>query len=86
MVRTKRSAWAFRFGGARRKAHGLHTGCGERLTNRLTEQRVPIVKQEALAGQEAIEGIGELATALDHPRAVGLGRDAGNLDAASRAR
>src|SRR5262249_19457083 len=56
----------------------------ERLAKRVTEQRVPIVEQEALADQEAIDRIGELATALHHPRAVGLGRDASDLDAPRR--
>ena len=54
--------------GARREAHRLHTGGGECLTKRLTKQRVPIVEQEALADQEAIDRIGELRTASSPSR------------------
>jgi len=42
------------------------------------------MEQETLAHQKAIDGISELATALDHPRAVGLGRDPGDVDTARR--
>jgi hypothetical protein len=66
------------------KGHCLDTRCGEGLTKRLSEQRVPIVEQKPLAHQEAIDGIGEQATALDHPRTVRLGRDAGDLDTSRR--
>ncbi len=67
--------------GARREAHGVHAGCRKRLTKRLTKQRVSIVEQVTLADQESIDRIGDLTTALDHPRAVGLGPYPRNLDA-----
>ena len=42
------------------------------------------MEQETLAQKEAIDGIRELATALDHPRAVGIGCDPGDVDSARR--
>ena len=64
---------------------GLDTGGGECFTKGFRKQRVPIVEQETLADQEAIDGIGQLATALDHPGAVGLGGDPGDVDREPRA-
>jgi hypothetical protein len=42
------------------------------------------MEQETLAHQKAIDGISELATALDHPGAIGLGCDPGDVDTPRR--
>lgn len=69
-----RSDWA-----SAGKAQGLNAGRSERLSKGLTEQWIPIVEKMALADEEAIDGISALAAVLDHPRAVGLGCDPGNV-------
>jgi len=62
----------------------FNTRAGQCLAERDREERIPIVDQEAFARQEAIVGIGDVATHLAHPRSVGLRRDAGDLDSARR--
>jgi len=67
--------------GMRGEAYRLHARGGQCLTKCLTEERVPIVQQEALPAQSAIDRIGDLATALRDPCAVRPGHDASNVDA-----
>jgi hypothetical protein len=84
IVLTKRSAYALRFWRPRRQADRLHAGRSQRVTKRIGEARIAIMKEEAFRSQESVNRIGELATALDHPGTVRLGEDASDLHASRR--
>jgi hypothetical protein len=84
IVRTKRSAYALRFGerGGRRTT-STPPRC-EGLPKTHGEQRIPIVSQIALASETAVVDIRHVATDLAHPRGVGLRGDPGDLDVPRR--
>ena len=67
-----------------RQADRLDTGRRQRVTKRVGEAWIAIMKEEAFPAQASINRIGELATALDHPGTVRLGEDAGDLHPSRR--
>jgi len=64
----------------RRQLHGFHPNIGEHVQELGCEQRVTIMDQVALALQEPVAGIRDVATHLAHPAGIGLRRDSGDLD------
>jgi hypothetical protein len=70
IVLAKRSAYAFEIWRPRRQPERLDSGHSQRVTKRVAEAWIAIMKEEAFPWQASINRIGELATALDHPGTV----------------
>ena len=62
-----------------RQADGFDTGRRQRASKRVGEPWVAVMEEEAFPAQASFIWIGQLATALDHPGAVRLADDAGDL-------
>jgi hypothetical protein len=62
-----------------RQAKRLDTGRRQRVSKRVGEAWIAIMQEEAFPPQASLIWIGELATALDHPGAIRLAEDAGDL-------
>ena len=77
---------AFRVGiqvrGASGEADGGDTRRGERVSHGRTEEWVAVVDEEPHVPEESVVGIGGVPHELGNPGPVGLGVDAGDLNAA----
>src|SRR4029453_7780839 len=67
-----------------RRPEGSDTARWQRVSKRIGEARIAVMEEEALPREASVIGIGERATALDHPGAVRLADDAGNLHPSRR--
>ena len=72
-VQVRRSGW---------QLYGFRADLGQRGEELRREERIPVVNQVALALEEPVDGIGQIACDLAHPQAVGNRRDPGDLHAA----
>ena len=66
-LRTERSAYAFEIRGTGRQPDSLNTRAGQCVAERDREEPIPIVDQEALAREEAIADVRDVATRLARP-------------------
>jgi hypothetical protein len=62
-----------------RQLHGLDPHPSQQVQEFCREQRVSIVDQIALAEEDSVHGVGDLAADLAHPQAVGGGGDTRDL-------
>ena len=65
---------------ARWQLHGLDPDARQQTQEFCGEERVSIVDQIALAEEDSVHGVGDLAADLAHPQPVGSGRDPRDLD------
>src|ERR1051326_1608677 len=84
IVRTNRSAWAFKFGERWRQLNRSHSGALQDLNEFRSEQGIAVMDKVSLPGQEAFRSTAEIACDLTHPKAVRLPRHSGDLDSPTR--
>jgi hypothetical protein len=84
IVRTNRSAWAFKFGERGGSFHGVHSGRNKSPENPGSEQRVAVVNQISLPTQEPVHIIAEVPGNLFHPESIRFGGYAGDLNTPRR--
>src|ERR1700689_3894521 len=61
--------------GSRRQFHRLHSRIGNRLQKLSGEERIPIVNQVSLSGQDSLLRISQIARDLAHPQSIRGTRD-----------
>jgi hypothetical protein len=79
MDNTKRSADRVEIRAVRRQLQASDARGAKDVPELLREERISVVDQVALADQETIDAIGEVARDLLHPRAMRLPHDAADL-------
>ena len=84
MVLTKRSAWAFKFGGSWWQFDGLYPRVGEHAQELFRIQWISIMHQIAFIFEESVHLIGEIAGNLAHPQSIRPACNSSDLHASSR--
>ena len=84
MLRTKRSAQAFRFGDRGGNLTDATPNTGNRVQELAGEQRVAIMDEVELAVQDAIRAVREIAPYLIHPEPISVVCDFSDLHPAGQ--